>query len=62
MAIDIKAELIRFLVEHIKLHGPDWRAEKYINECCDLWTPKYGSTAEKVRDESLKFLRTEQTK
>jgi hypothetical protein len=55
MAVDIKAELLRFLVEHVKLHGADWRSESYINANCDLWAPKYGKTAEAVRAEAMKF-------
>jgi hypothetical protein len=57
MPIDIKSELLRFLTEHVKIHGADFRSEKYINECCDLWLPKYGKAAEKVRGEALKFWR-----
>lgn len=59
MALDIKAELLRFCTEHVKTHGADWRAEKYINECCDLWVPQFGQTAEKVRSEALAHWRKE---
>lgn len=59
MALDIKAELLRFCTEHVKTHGADHNSERYINSCCDLWIPKFGKTAEKVRGEAMDFWRKE---